>query len=242
MGKKRFDGHLALDVRDSIEDWSAYAPPKARDGAPNVLYIVWDDVGFGAFDCFGGLIETPNMTRIAKAGLRFSQFHTTALCSPTRSCLLNGRNATSTGMACISEFASGYPASNGRIPFEKVDESGGGFERRGRDRGPGIKVAGVVTALKLKNTKKGDRYASFILEEGLPIVRSTPTGVSAVIDAYGRVVPGARLGLGQLGVIDAALPPALKPTVYGRVGDLPFVLLLLASALPVLAYRVRRPR
>jgi apolipoprotein N-acyltransferase len=80
------------------------------------------------------------------------------------------------------------------------------------------------------------------IEEGLPIVRSTPTGVSAVIDAYGRVVPGARLGLGQLGVIDAALPPALKPTVYGRVGDLPFALLLLASALPVLAYRVRRPR
>ncbi|HEY8615449.1 apolipoprotein N-acyltransferase [Phenylobacterium sp.] len=80
------------------------------------------------------------------------------------------------------------------------------------------------------------------IEEGLPIVRSTPTGVSAVIDAYGRVLPEARLGLGQLGVIDAVLPPALKPTVYGRVGDLPFGLLLLASALPALAYRVRRTR
>ncbi|MCR5878037.1 apolipoprotein N-acyltransferase [Phenylobacterium sp. J367] len=80
------------------------------------------------------------------------------------------------------------------------------------------------------------------IEEGLPIVRATPTGVSAVIDAYGRVMPDARLGLGQLGVVDAPLPPALRPTLYGRVGDLPFALLLLASALPVLAYRVRRPR
>jgi apolipoprotein N-acyltransferase len=80
------------------------------------------------------------------------------------------------------------------------------------------------------------------IEEGLPIVRSTPTGVSAVIDAYGRSQPEARLGLGRLGVIDAPLPPALKPTVYGKVGDLPFILLLLASALPAVAYRVRRAR
>jgi apolipoprotein N-acyltransferase len=80
------------------------------------------------------------------------------------------------------------------------------------------------------------------IEEGLPIVRSTPTGVSAVIDGYGRVLPDARLGLGELGVIDAHLPPALKPTVYGRVGDLPFVFLLLASAVAVLGHRVRRPR
>jgi apolipoprotein N-acyltransferase len=80
------------------------------------------------------------------------------------------------------------------------------------------------------------------IEEGLPIVRSTPTGVSAVIDGYGRIVPGARLGLGEMGVIDARLPPALRPTVYGRVGDLPFAGLLLASALAVLGHRVRRPR
>ena len=117
---KRFQGHLALDVRNAKEDWSAYEPPRAREGAPNVLYIVWDDVGFGALDCYGGLIETPNMTRIAEMGLRFTQFHTTALCSPTRACLLTGRNATSNGMACISEFATGYPASNGRIPFENA--------------------------------------------------------------------------------------------------------------------------
>lgn len=80
------------------------------------------------------------------------------------------------------------------------------------------------------------------IEEGLPIVRSTPTGVSAVIDAYGRIEGGARLELGQLGVIDAALPPPLRPTIYSRLGDLPFAILLLASAALGLAYRVRRPR
>ncbi len=120
MAKKRFSGRIALDVRDSAPDWTPYGPPSAPDGAPNILYIVWDDVGFGAFDCYGGLIDTPNMTRIAEMGLRYSQFHTTALCSPTRACLLTGRNATSNGMACISEFATGYPASNGRIPFENA--------------------------------------------------------------------------------------------------------------------------
>src|SRR5262245_11383927 len=120
MAKKRFNGHIALDVRESKQDWSAFEPPKARDGAPNILYIVWDDVGFGALDCYGGLIDTPNMTRIAEMGLRYTQFHTTALCSPTRACLLTGRNATSNGMACITEFASGFPSANGRVPFENA--------------------------------------------------------------------------------------------------------------------------
>lgn len=120
MGKKVFNGRLAVDVRNAEPDWSPYEPPRARDGAPNILYIVWDDVGFGGFDCYGGLIETPAMTRIAEMGLRYTQFHTTALCSPTRACLLTGRNATSNGMACISECATGYPAANGRIPFENA--------------------------------------------------------------------------------------------------------------------------
>lgn len=120
MVKKRFQGRIALDARNAESDWSAFEPPKAPEDAPNILYIVWDDIGFGAFDCFGGLIDTPNMTRIAEMGLRYTQFHTTALCSPTRSCLLTGRNATSNGMACISEFATGYPGSNGRVPFENA--------------------------------------------------------------------------------------------------------------------------
>jgi arylsulfatase len=117
---QQFRGHIDLDVRDSTQDWSAYAPTQAKEGAPNVLYIVWDDVGFGALSCYGGLIEAPNMQRIANMGLRYTQFHTTALCSPSRSCFLNGRNATSNGMACITEGASGFPSNNGRVPFENA--------------------------------------------------------------------------------------------------------------------------
>ncbi len=120
MTKKHFNGRLAIDARDAEPDWSPFAPPQAPEGAPNILYIVWDDVGFGCFDCYGGLVETPNMTRLANMGLRYSQFHTSALCSPTRASLLTGRDATSNGMACITEFATGYPGSNGRIPFENA--------------------------------------------------------------------------------------------------------------------------
>jgi apolipoprotein N-acyltransferase len=78
------------------------------------------------------------------------------------------------------------------------------------------------------------------IEEGLPMVRATPTGVSAVVDAYGRVVPGARLGLGAYGVIDARLPPALAPTPYVRWNDGAFALMLILSCGAALGNRVRR--
>ena len=78
------------------------------------------------------------------------------------------------------------------------------------------------------------------IEEGLPIVRATPTGVSAVIDAFGRVLPGARLGLGAFGVIDARLPPALAPTLYVRWNDSLFALMVLASVGAAAFNRVKR--
>jgi arylsulfatase A-like enzyme len=111
-------GRLAIDIRDAVPDWTPFEQPKAPDGAPNVVMIAWDDVGYGAMDVSGGPIEVPTMRRIAEKGLRFSNFHTTALCSPTRSSLLNGRNATTNGMACIAEATNGFPGSSGRIPFE----------------------------------------------------------------------------------------------------------------------------
>ncbi len=116
--KKRFEGVINTDVRDSVPDWKPYLPPKAKADSPNILYIVVDDTGIGAWDCFGGLIEMPNVTRIAKMGLRFTNWHTTALCSPTRSCLLTGRNATRNGMACITEGANGFPSTSGLVPRE----------------------------------------------------------------------------------------------------------------------------
>jgi arylsulfatase A-like enzyme len=109
---------ISVDIRDSEPDWSPYLPPKAPDGAPNVLLLAWDDIGYGTMDVFGGPVETPNMRRIAEIGVRYANFHTTALCSPTRSSLLTGRNATSNGMATIAEFSSGFPGISTRIPFE----------------------------------------------------------------------------------------------------------------------------
>ena len=113
-----FKGTVNVDIRDSEPDWGPFEPPKAPDGAPNVLYIVLDDVGFSAMSSYGGPIETPNIDRIAADGVRYTQWHTTALCSPTRSCLLTGRNHTRNSMACITEGASGFPNASGTIPPE----------------------------------------------------------------------------------------------------------------------------
>ena len=113
-----FRGSIDVDIRDSEPDWAPFEPPRAPAGAPNVVYIVLDDVGFSAMSCYGGPIETPNIDRIAAAGVRYTQWHTTALCSPTRSCLLTGRNHTRNSMACITEAAIGFPNGSGTIPPE----------------------------------------------------------------------------------------------------------------------------
>ena len=115
---KTFKGTINVDIRDSEPDWEPFEPPKAPDGAPSVVYIVLDDVGFSAMGCYGGPVETPNIDRIAADGVRFTQWHTTALCSPTRSCLLTGRNHTRNSMACITEAAIGFPNASGTIPPE----------------------------------------------------------------------------------------------------------------------------
>jgi arylsulfatase A-like enzyme len=115
---KPFRGTINIDDRDSVPDWEPYMQPVAPEGAPNVLYIVLDDVGFSAMEPWGGLIETPNISRLAETGLTYTNWHTTALCSPTRSSLLTGRNHTTNGMACIAEATSGFPNANGHIPFE----------------------------------------------------------------------------------------------------------------------------
>ena len=89
---KDFTGKVSVDIRDSTPDWAPFAEPRAPEGAPNVLYLVWDDTGIGTWDLYGGLVEMPNLRRIADRGVLLSQFHTTALCSPTRAALLTGRN------------------------------------------------------------------------------------------------------------------------------------------------------
>ncbi|MDD4160890.1 MAG: sulfatase-like hydrolase/transferase [Methanothrix sp.] len=104
---------IGLTYKDSIECWpEKIQPPK---GAPNVVYIVLDDVGFAHLGCFGGPIETPNIDRLAEGGLRYSNFHTTALCSPSRACFMTGRNHHSTGIGALTDMAVGYPGYNGNL-------------------------------------------------------------------------------------------------------------------------------
>ncbi|MGO9977427.1 MAG: arylsulfatase [Solirubrobacteraceae bacterium] len=115
---KPFKGIINADIRDSVPDWAPFEPPKAPEGAPSVVYMVLDDVGFSAIGCYGGPVQTPHIDRIAASGIRYTQWHTTALCSPTRSCLLTGRNHTRNSMACITEAAIGFPNASGTIPPE----------------------------------------------------------------------------------------------------------------------------
>ncbi len=116
--KKPFNGVIKLDVRDSKADWEPYLPAKAPEGAPNILFVLFDDTGLAAWSPFGGGINMPTLQKLADNGLRFSQWHTTALCSPTRSTLLTGRNHHLNGMAAITEGANGFPGAHGRVPLE----------------------------------------------------------------------------------------------------------------------------
>ena len=115
-----FKGTINVDIRDSKPDWVPFEPPVAPFGAPSVVYIVLDDVGFSAMNCYGGPVETPTIDRLASQGVRYTQWHTTALCSPTRSCFLTGRNHHQNGFASISENASGFPGYNSHLPPENA--------------------------------------------------------------------------------------------------------------------------
>ena len=115
-----FQGSIKLDVRDSKPDWEAFLQNKAPEGAPNVLVILYDDTGCAAWSPYGGRISMPTLDKLAANGLTYSQWHTTAVCSPTRSCFLTGRNHHQNGFGSISESAVGFPGYNGHIPLENA--------------------------------------------------------------------------------------------------------------------------
>ncbi|MFO0926177.1 MAG: arylsulfatase [Gemmataceae bacterium] len=113
-----FGGTINLNAYQSTPSWPPrVVPPK---GAPNVLLIMTDDVGFGAPSTFGGVIPTPALDRIARLGLRYTNFHSTALCSPTRAALITGRNHHSVGFGQISELSTGYPGYNSIISKDRA--------------------------------------------------------------------------------------------------------------------------
>ena len=129
-----FPGTLGRTIAESTPAWPA--PERAKPGAPNVLFIVLDDTGFGQLGCYGAPIDTPNLNRLAKNGLLYNNMHTTALCSPTRSCILTGRNHHSNGMSCITEGASGYPGIERDHPLrERISLRNPGDERIQHVRG-----------------------------------------------------------------------------------------------------------
>jgi arylsulfatase len=103
----KFGGVIKESYKDSKPWWPpTVVPPK---GAPNILLIMTDDAGYGSSGTFGGVISTPALDRVAKAGLRYTQFHSTSLCSPTRAALITGRNHHSAGFGVIGEMTTGYP-------------------------------------------------------------------------------------------------------------------------------------
>jgi arylsulfatase len=113
-----FKGDVQLDVRNSKADWEPYIRKKAPEGAPNILFVLYDDTGLGAWSPYGGRINMPTMDALAADGLTYTQWHTVALCSPTRSCINTGRNHNLNGMGSITEGANGFPGYSCQLPAE----------------------------------------------------------------------------------------------------------------------------
>ena len=112
-GAQAFKGRIGRTVYESRPHWPDMPAP--RDGAPNVVVMLFDDLGFAHLGCYGSSIATPNIDRLAAGGLRYTNFHTTALCSPTRAALLTGRNHHSVGMRGLSNWNTGYPNCTGTV-------------------------------------------------------------------------------------------------------------------------------
>jgi len=117
-GRPPFRGRVSLDVRDSVPDWGPFLARRAPEGAPNVLVVLYDDTGLAAWSPFGGRVNMPTLQRVADNGLVYSQWHTTPLCAPTRSCFLTGRNCHQNGFGQIAEGATGFPGYNSHLPAE----------------------------------------------------------------------------------------------------------------------------
>ena len=108
-----FRGTIGRTFRDSLPSWPQPVQPPSE--APNIVFIVLDDVGFSDLGCYGSEISTPRIDALASNGVRYTSFHVTSMCSPTRACLLTGRNAHAVGMGIIAEWSSGFPGYRGSV-------------------------------------------------------------------------------------------------------------------------------
>jgi len=169
MSNKKFKGTIKLDVRDSVADWEPFVPAKAPEGAPNILFVLYDDTGLAAWSPYGGRINMPTLQKLADNGLKYSQWHTTALCSPTRSTLLTGRNHHVNGCAAITEAANGFPGASGRIPDacatigQILQDAGWSTFWLGKNHNvPEQDVASGASRKEWPLTKGFDRYYGFL--------------------------------------------------------------------------------
>ncbi len=113
MGEMAFDGVIGRTVAESTPSWPSRRRPP--EGSPNVVVVLIDDMGFAHLGCYGSEIATPRIDAMAAAGLRYTNFHVTPLCSPTRAALLTGRNHHEVGMRSVSNFNTGFPNMRGEI-------------------------------------------------------------------------------------------------------------------------------
>jgi arylsulfatase len=153
-----FQGVIGRTIPESRPWWPA---PKLKAGAPDVVMVVLDDTGFSHLGCYGSTIETPHMDALAGGGLRFTGFHTTALCSPTRACLLTGRNHHAVGMRAISNFDTGFPNMRGGLP-----RSAATLAEILRDAGWATFAAGKWHLAPMSECTAAGPFASWPLQKG----------------------------------------------------------------------------
>src|SRR5262252_8985990 len=169
MTKKKFKGVIKLDIRDSKPDWEPFTLASAPKNAPNVLVVLYDDTGMASWSPFGGKINMPTLQKLADKGLIYTQWHTTALCSPTRSTFLTGRNHHLNGCACITEASDGFPGAMGRVPGEcaplaaVLQENGFSTFWLGKDHNvPEEDIASGASRSEWPLQKGFDRYYGFL--------------------------------------------------------------------------------
>ena len=206
---KKFKGVVNIDVRDSVPDWTPFREPPAPEGAPNVLLVLYDDTGMAAWSPYGGRINMPTMQKLADNGLTYTQWHTTALCSPTRSCLLTGRNHHQNGFAQIAEGAQGFPGHTGHIPMENAT-----IGEVLRENGYNTFWVGKNHNVPLDEWAVGATKRNWPLARGLrPLLRLHRRRDQQLVPDAGRGQPLRRPALPPRG----RLPPVQGP---GRQGDL----------------------
>ena len=153
--KGTFGGVIGNTIATSKPWWPV--PTRPPVGAPNILIVLFDDVGFSDFGCYGSPIKTPTIDRLAAEGLRYTSFHTTAMCSTTRAALLTGRNHHSVGVGCLANFDSGYPGYRGKIAREAGTLAEMLREQSYRNRSVRRLAAGAGLRSLLRLSRCGDR-------------------------------------------------------------------------------------